>query len=140
MASEAQRDEVAAYVEAAARKSDLERTELSRSKTGVFTGAMAVNPATEEEIPIWVADYVLGSYGSGAIMAVPGHDDRDYEFAMAFGLPVRQVVEPEGGGEVELPFTQPGKAVASSGEGINIDGMATDEAKRTTTEWLEKSG
>lgn len=82
---------VSAYTTAAARKSDFERTELQKEKTGVFTGSNAVNPANGAEIPIYVADYVLGSYGSGAIMAVPGHDDRDFEFAKAFELPIVQV-------------------------------------------------
>jgi leucyl-tRNA synthetase len=84
-------EQVTAYAAAAARKSDLERTELQKDKTGVFTGSHAVNPATGTNIPIYVADYVLGSYGSGAIMAVPGHDERDFEFAETFGLLVVQV-------------------------------------------------
>ncbi|KAL4547867.1 hypothetical protein Ndes2526B_g07087 [Nannochloris sp. 'desiccata'] len=96
--------EVKAYAESAAKKSDLERTELAKHKTGVFTGSYAINPATGEPVPIWVADYVLGNYGSGAIMAVPGHDTRDFEFAQTFNLPIKRVVE---GGE-ELPFTQYG--------------------------------
>lgn len=91
LTSEGQAGDVKAYVDAAARKSDLERTELQKVKTGVFTGAHAVNPANDERIPIYVADYVLGSYGSGAIMAVPGHDERDFEFAKAYDLPIRQV-------------------------------------------------
>ena len=79
------------YVAAAARKSDLERTELQKGKSGLFLGSHAVNPATGERMPVFVADYVLGSYGSGAIMAVPAHDDRDYEFAQTFDLPIKQV-------------------------------------------------
>ena len=82
---------VTEYVAAAARKSDLERTELQKGKTGLFLGSHAVNPATGGRLPVYVADYVLGSYGSGAIMAVPGHDERDYEFAQEFGLPIKQV-------------------------------------------------
>ena len=89
---------VQAYVKEAAGKSDLERTELQKSKTGVHTGAFAVNPANGERVPVLVADYVLGSYGSGAVMAVPGHDSRDREFAETFDLPVRVVVAPAGGG------------------------------------------
>jgi leucyl-tRNA synthetase len=89
-----QRAAVRAYQEAAARKSDLERTELAKTKTGVFTGAYAINPVNDEAIPIWVADYVLISYGTGAIMAVPAHDDRDFEFATQFHLPIRTVVQP----------------------------------------------
>ena len=83
-----------AYREAAARKSDLERTELAKTKTGVFTGAYAINPVNGEQIPIWIADYVLASYGTGAIMAVPGHDERDFEFAKQFDLPIVTVVQP----------------------------------------------
>jgi leucyl-tRNA synthetase len=89
-----QRASVSAYQAEAARKSDFERTELSKKKTGVFTGAYAVNPVNDEKIPIWIADYVLASYGTGAIMAVPGHDERDFEFARAFRLPIRAVVKP----------------------------------------------
>lgn len=83
--------QVSDYAQAATRKSDLERTELQKQKTGVFTGSYAVNPANGKEIPIYVADYVLGSYGSGAIMAVPGHDQRDFEFATTYNLPIVQV-------------------------------------------------
>ena len=83
-----------AYQAEAARKSDLERTELAKNKTGVFTGAYAINPVNDETIPIWIADYVLASYGTGAIMAVPGHDERDFEFAKQFGLPIVTVVSP----------------------------------------------
>ncbi len=85
---------VKAYQEAAARKSDLERTELAKKKTGVFTGAYAINPVNQEKIPIWIADYVLATYGTGAIMAVPAHDERDFEFARQFNLPIRTVVRP----------------------------------------------
>src|SRR5439155_4467072 len=88
------RKAVNVYRAEAARKSDLERTELAKKKTGVFTGAYAINPANDESIPIWIADYVLISYGTGAIMAVPAHDLRDWEFARQFTLPIRQVVRP----------------------------------------------
>ena len=92
MTTDAQQAAVSEYVAAAARKSDLERTELQKGqKTGVFTGAYAINPASQQQIPVYVADYVLGSYGSGAIMAVPAHDERDFEFAKAHDLPVVQV-------------------------------------------------
>src|SRR5262249_39292037 len=89
-----QRAAVAAYKAEAARKSDLERTELAKKKTGVFTGSYAINPVNNEQVPIWIADYVLISYGTGAIMAVPAHDERDFEFAKQFGLPIRTVVRP----------------------------------------------
>ena len=93
-----QKGAVQQYKEAAARKSDMDRTELAKEKTGVFTGGFATNPTTSKPIPIWVADYVLISYGTGAIMAVPAHDDRDWEFATRFGLPIVEVVVPEGSG------------------------------------------
>lgn len=90
-------------------------------------GSYATNPATGEAVPIWVADYVLGSYGSGAIMAVPGHDARDHECAVKFGLPIKQVVAGSGG--EELPFCDPGTAVNSSSSGIDLNGLPTAEAK-----------
>jgi leucyl-tRNA synthetase len=90
-----QKPAIAAYKEQAARKSDLDRTDLAKEKSGCFTGAYAINPVNQEEIPIWIADYVLSSYGTGAIMAVPAHDERDFEFAMQFGLPIRAVVAPD---------------------------------------------
>jgi leucyl-tRNA synthetase len=110
-----QRDAIAAYREAAARKSDLDRTDLAKEKTGVFTGSSVIHPLTGEPIPVWVADYVLATYGTGAIMAVPAHDDRDFEFAQTFGLNVLPVVEPAKG-EASKPgdlFTGEGRAVAS---------------------------
>jgi len=121
------------YREAAARKSDLERTELAKEKTGVFIGAHAINPVNDEKIPIWIADYVLASYGTGAIMAVPGHDERDLEFAQKFELEVRAVVQaPEG---VE--------SVGFVGDGVSmnsgfISGLPTPEAKAKIIDWLEE--
>ncbi len=109
-----QRDEIAAYRDAAARKSDLDRTDLAREKTGVFTGSHVVHPLTGQPVPVWVADYVLASYGTGAIMSVPAHDDRDFEFARTFGLEIVTVIEPEDGpapgGSL---FTGHGRAVNS---------------------------
>ena len=90
-----QAEAVRAYCEKATRKSDLDRTDLAKDKTGVFTGSYAINPVTGQPIPIWVADYVLISYGTGAIMAVPAHDERDFEFAKKFGLPIKPVVMPD---------------------------------------------
>ena len=109
----AQRAAVTAYREAAARKSDLDRTDLAREKTGVFTGSHVVHPLTGRPVPVWVADYVLASYGTGAIMSVPAHDDRDFEFARTFGLEVVTVVEPAAGPPAEGVFTGQGRAVAS---------------------------
>ena len=131
---EAQRESVRAYREAAARKSDLERTELAKDKSGVFTGAYAINPVNEELVPIWIADYVLSSYGTGAIMAVPAHDERDLEFAQKYELPVRVVVEaPEG---ESLGFTGNGKSVESG----FLNGLSTPEAKTKITDWLQENG
>ena len=109
-----QRDAIVAYREAAARKSDLDRTDLAREKTGVFTGAHVIHPLTGKPVPVWIADYVLASYGTGAIMSVPAHDDRDFEFAQTFGLEIVTVIEPaEGSAAGGGPFTGRGRAVAS---------------------------
>jgi len=123
------------YRERTARKSDLERSELSKEKTGVFTGAFAINPANEEKIPIWIADYVLLGYGTGAIQAVPAHDERDLEFARKFDLPIREVVKPPGS-EDPIGFIGDGIAINSP----IIDGLSSREAIRKITEWLEKRG
>jgi leucyl-tRNA synthetase len=124
-----QKAAVTAYQESAARKSDFERTEVAKTKTGVFTGAYAINPVNSERIPIWIADYVLATYGTGAIMAVPGHDERDYEFARQFNLPITRVVDGEG----ELPFCDAGVAVNS---GL-LNGLSTQDAKAKIINWLE---
>lgn len=121
------------YREKTARKSDLERTELAKEKTGVFTGAYAINPVNDERIPIWIADYVLLGYGTGAIMAVPAHDLRDLEFAGKFDLPIRQVVQPPSG-EEPIGFVGDGIAVNSR----IIDGLPSREAIRKITAWLEE--
>ncbi|MEE4271265.1 MAG: leucine--tRNA ligase [Thermoanaerobaculales bacterium] len=138
-----QRDAVEAYVKEAAQKSDLDRTDLAKSKTGVFTGAYAVNPVNDERIPIWVADYVLMGYGTGAIMAVPGHDERDHEFAREFGLPIVEVVS---GGEKpieEEAFTDCAEGVmvnSSAASGFTIDGLKVPDAIARITAWLEERG
>src|ERR1019366_7404419 len=108
LTSPGQRAAVEDYRRRAASKSDLERTDLAKDKTGVFTGSYAVNPANGERIPVWVADYVLMGYGTGAIMAVPPHDERAPEFPGRYGLPVVAVIEPEGGGGGKLPYTGDG--------------------------------
>lgn len=120
----------------AATKSDLERTELAGEKTGVWTGAFVINPVNGEPIPVWIADYVLASYGTGAIMAVPGHDTRDLEFARKFNLPVVQVVQPDDPKADWQGFTDDGVSVNS---GL-ITGLPTPEAKRKITAWLEENG
>ena len=127
------------YRTAAAMKSDLERTELQKEKTGVFTGGFAVNPVNGEEIPVWIADYVLGHYGTGAIMAVPGHDTRDYEFAKSQGLRIVPVVNPVDGSDVDISeeaFTEEGIAVNSG----QFDGLPTADFKKKITAWLEEQG
>ncbi|MBL9129538.1 MAG: leucine--tRNA ligase, partial [Verrucomicrobiales bacterium] len=131
--------EVDRYRAEVTKKSDLERTELAKDKTGVFTGAYARNPATGKPIPIWIADYVLISYGTGAIMAVPGHDTRDHAFALKFGLPVVQVVQPPDGSDW-CGFVDDGVAVNSTGAGLSLDRLPTAEAKRRMTDWLEARG
>jgi leucyl-tRNA synthetase len=123
------------YRERTARKSDLERADLSKDKTGVFTGAYAINPANDEKIPIWIADYVLIGYGTGAIGGVPAHDERDLEFAKKFDLPVVVVVQPTGD-DPAMGFTGEGIAVNSP----IIDGLTSAEAKRKIAAWLEERG
>ena len=125
-----QRESVEEYVEKASHKSDLERTELQKDKTGVFTGSYAVNPFSGETMPIFVADYVLVSYGTGAIMAVPGHDDRDFEFAEKFDLEIKRVVD----SEEELPYTGDGHHVNSS----FLDGLNNEEAIKKAIDHLEE--
>ncbi|MGG4451002.1 leucine--tRNA ligase [Brevibacillus porteri] len=130
----AQKEAVEAYLEQAKRKSDLERTDLAKEKTGVFTGAYAINPVNGERLPIWIADYVLISYGTGSIMAVPAHDERDYEFAKTFDLPIKQVIA---GGDISK------EAYAGDGEHINsgmLDGLNKEQAITKMIEWLEKEG
>jgi len=123
------------YRERTARKSELQRTDLAKEKTGVFTGGYAVNPVNDERIPIWIADYVLLGYGTGAIMAVPAHDVRDLEFARKFDLPVRPVVQPSGE-EDPIGFVGDGVAINS----LVIDGLPSREAIRKITLWLEERG
>jgi leucyl-tRNA synthetase len=163
-----QRAAVDAYRESASRKSDLDRTDLARTKTGVFTGSNAINPVNGKRIPIWIADYVLMGYGTGAIMAVPGHDERDFEFAKMFGLPITAVVMPDDKwltennpfaaeptpkdfsqfrtlytkriGEFRESFTGEGIAINSEGEGISLNGLRTPEAKVRITSWLQDRG
>ncbi|YCI76576.1 leucine--tRNA ligase [Bacillus sp. R1-10] len=127
-----QRAAVEAYLDEVKHKSDLERTDLAKDKSGVFTGAYAINPVNGEKMPIWIADYVLISYGTGAIMAVPAHDERDYEFAVKFELPIKEVVA---GGDVT--------SEAYTGDGLHVnseflDGLNKEEAITTMIKWLEE--
>ncbi len=131
--SDDQREAVRAYVEAARNKSERSRVAETREKTGVATGAFVSNPVNGERIPVWIADYVLASYGTGAIMAVPAHDERDFEFAQRFGLPIRKVVEVKG---EALPTTGNGVSVNS---GL-LDGLETEAAKKRINAWLEAEG
>lgn len=126
-----QKEAVEAYINSVKMKSDLERTELAKEKTGVFTGAYAVNPVNGEKLPIWIADYVLATYGTGAVMAVPAHDERDYEFASTFNLPMKEVVK---GGDITK------EAYTGDGEHVNsafLDGLNKEEAIAKMIEWLE---
>jgi leucyl-tRNA synthetase len=130
--------EVAAYVEQSLKKGELERAELQREKTGIFTGLYAEHPATGEELPIWVSDFVLPTYGSGAIMGVPAHDQRDYEFALKFGLPVRIIIKPAGEWDFSL-----GAYEALAGVVVNsgpLDGLRVTEAIPAAINWLEGQG
>jgi len=138
LTSPEQKEEVDAYVAATSSRSDLDRTS-SKEKTGVFTGGYAVHPLSGARVPVWVGDYVLGSYGTGAVMAVPAHDVRDMEFATKFGLGVEWVVEPADGSawdKEEGAFTAPGRSI-NSGE---FDGLSTEEAKATITDKLDAGG
>lgn len=132
LTTEENKGAVESYKEAAAKQSDIERQSISREKTGVFTGSYAVNPINGREIPIWVADYVLNSYGTGAVMAVPAHDDRDFAFATKYNLPIERVIE---GGEA-LPFTEYGPMTNSD----KFNGLMGEEAKNAVVEELEKNG
>ncbi|MBX3331174.1 MAG: leucine--tRNA ligase [Nitrospira sp.] len=142
VASGEQKGAVQAYRETAAKKSDLQRQELDKEKTGVFTGGYAVNPVNHERLPIWIADYVLMSYGTGAIMAVPAHDERDWAFARHYHLPIREVIA--GGNVQQAAFTdtESGRVVnsASADGGFSINGLAPSEAIPKITEWLAKQG
>jgi leucyl-tRNA synthetase len=145
-----QREAVRAYIHQASMKSDLERTDLAKDKTGVFTGAYAINPVNGARIPVWISDYILISYGTGAIMAVPAHDERDFAFASKFSLPVIEVVSPVKPGAADRPaavgrpaaaplaeaFTEEGYAVNSG----PFTGLPTAEFKRRIIDWLEKEG
>ena len=128
-------DEVRAYVEKASRMTEIDRTDVTREKTGVFTGAYAVNPANDEKIPVFIADYVLMGYGTGAIMAVPGQDQRDWDFAAKYDLPIIRTVEP--------PEDFDGQAYVGGGAAINsgfLDGLGVEDAKRRMIGWLEEHG
>ena len=152
-------DAIEAYKKQSASKSDLDRTDLNKDKTGAFTGSYAINPANQEKIPIWIADYVLMGYGTGAIMAVPGHDERDFDFAKVFQLPILPVYDPDFEHLTSLIppgvnadaytkeilqgqkcWTGDGTVINSSNAEVNLNGLKVDEAKAKMTAWLEEKG
>jgi leucyl-tRNA synthetase len=135
LTTDAQREAVEAYVAHAAHKTDLQRTDLAKEKTGVFTGAYAINPVNGVELPIWIADYVLVSYGTGAIMSVPAHDERDWEFAKRFNLPIVEVVS--GGADVQQAAWTGDGTLVNSGM---LNGLGVADAKAKITAWLEEQG
>ena len=148
LTADEQKDKVEAYIKAAALKSDLDRTELAKEKTGVFSGSYAINPLSGKEIPVWVADYVLMGYGTGAIMAVPAHDTRDFEFAKTFDIPVNCILDPKDADEElrekvlagDACWTEDGAYVNSANTelGIDINGLNKEQGIKTITEWLEQ--
>ena len=145
-----QRNVVELYIRAAALKSDIDRTELAKTKTGVFTGRFAINPINGEKIQIWVADYVLMGYGTGAIMAVPAHDTRDFEFAQTFNIPIVCILDPKNANEelrekvlsAKACWTDDGTYINSSNKklGIDINGLSKEDGIKTVTNWLESNG
>ena len=135
-----QRSKVEAYIEETKKKSDFDRTEVNKDKTGVFTGSYAINPFSKEKIEIWIADYVLISYGTGAIMAVPGHDERDWEFASKYNLPILEVVE--GGDVSKAAYTAKGNAKiinSSNDKTLSMDGLSVDQAIKEAILFIEKN-
>ena len=135
-----QRSKVQAYIEETKKKSDFDRTEINKDKTGVFTGSYAINPFSKEKIEIWIADYVLISYGTGAIMAVPGHDERDWEFASKYNLPIVEVVE--GGDVSKAAYTAKGDAKiinSSNDKTLSMDGLSVDRAIKEAILFIEKN-
>jgi len=126
--------QVEEYREASRKQTDIERMSTVREKTGVFTGAYAINPVNGEKVPIWIADYVLGSYGTGCVMAVPAHDERDFEFATKYGLPIKRVIKGEEGVDDTLPFVEYGILTDSA----EFTGVSSEEARRTIVEKLAK--
>ncbi len=147
------KDTVSEYIKKAAHKSEMERTESRQDKTGVFTGALAINPVNGEHLPVWISEYVMMGYGTGAIMAVPGHDERDFEFAEKFGLPIRCVIKPsdndarEAGVQVEdvlagkACWSGDGSLVNSANDqGLDLNGLPVEQAKAAITSWLCDGG
>ena len=146
LASPSQRAAVAAYVELAKKKSDMDRSDATKEKTGVALGANAVNPINGDKLPIWVADYVIGTYGTGAVMAVPAHDDRDHAFAKAYALPIVQVIAPKDGSAIDVQaasYTNDDDGAVTYHQRADVairDGLPTEEARGLVTKWLEERG
>ncbi|MDF2549139.1 MAG: leuS [Chlamydiales bacterium] len=141
------REAVTAYLEKTALKSDLDRTDLNLEKNGVFLGYYAAHPITQEPIPVWISDYVLMHYGTGAVMAVPAHDERDFEFAKRYGLPIKPVIEPlegvngvNGALSADSCYTGDGTLVESESAECSFDGLSCLDARRQITEWLQEKG
>lgn len=134
--TEDRKQAVEEYIKETAKLNEIDRLSTEREKTGTFTGAYAINPINNEKVPIWIADYVLEDYGTGAVMAVPAHDERDYSFATKYNLPIKQVIRSKEKEEVQLPFTEYG-IVINSGK---YDGLSSEEAKKKITEDLNKEG
>ena len=140
LVTDKQREEVESYIEETKKKSDFDRTEINKDKTGVFTGSYAINPFTREKIEIWIADYVLISYGTGAIMSVPGHDERDWDFASKYNLPIVEVVE--GGDVSKAAFTAKGNAKiinSINDKTLSLDGLSVDQAIKEAILYIEKN-
>ncbi len=135
LTTKAQHAQVEAYIEAAAKASEIDRLSSAREKTGVFTGSYCVNPVNGKKIPVYLADYVLASYGTGAVMAVPAHDERDYAFARKYNLPIVKVIEKKGG-ETVLPFTEDGIVIGS----VNFDGLTGEDARNAIAAHIAKLG
>ncbi|HRQ21788.1 MAG TPA: class I tRNA ligase family protein, partial [Anaerolineales bacterium] len=141
-----QKQAVEEYKMQAARQSDIERESADKEKTGVFTGGYAINPVNNERIPIWIADYVLMSYGTGAIMAVPAHDERDFAFAKKYDLPIVEVIKPEGkeeAGDLESAYIGEGVMVNSdqfNGTKVNIEKGRKNPGISAVIDWLEEKG
>lgn len=129
-----QKEAVEKYIQDTLKLNEIDRLSTDRKKTGVFTGAYAINPVSKERIPIWIADYVLEDYGTGAVMAVPAHDDRDYDFAKEYNLPMKKVIEPKDGKETQLPYAEKGILINSG----KYNGLSSEEAKKKITEDLAK--
>ena len=143
LVSPAQREAVAKYVEEAKRKSDMDRSDLSKSKSGVALGASVINPLNGDKVPLWVGDYVIGHYGTGAVMAVPAHDERDHAFAKQYGLPIVQVVAPWGGGKVDVQtsaFTDDGLAYEVKSDLPIANGTPSENVRKQITAWLKEQG